>query len=330
MYTIKEYSCEDEKQWDQFIKEQSVNGTFLHSRRFLNYHPEGRFEDASLMIRDSKNKLVAICPGCVIYNADGEKTFFSHKGSTYGGIIIASKYYSAKYVMPLVQELEDYLRDNGYKHVYYKSTADIFCKERSALLEYAFYNQGYTEYKELNTYIDYGNYKEDVVSNFTQGKRTHVHSCEREGLVTREIFDDDDVATYYDILCENLSKYDLKPVHTLAELLEFKNSRLKDEVGFFGTYLGDVMVSGGMLFYFRNANVAHTQYLSSRSDYLALSPMTYTYYWIIREMRERGFKYLSWGIATEDFGRFLNEGLIANKESYGSTYGNNMTYYKKL
>lgn len=37
---IEKYRAEYEKQWDQFIQEKSVNGTFLQERRFLNYHRE--------------------------------------------------------------------------------------------------------------------------------------------------------------------------------------------------------------------------------------------------------------------------------------------------
>lgn len=327
MYTFVKYEDSNSKIWDDFVRDLSVNGTFLHSRNFLSYHPKERFTDNSLMIYDEKNHLIAVCPACVIED-NGKKIFFSHKGSTFGGLIISAKYYSAKYVMPMVEEFESYLRSEGFNEVYIKTTADIFCKSGSALLEYAFYQHKWTEYKDLNTYLDYSTYKEDIASNFTQGKRTHVHKCEKEGLITRPITDDKEVADYYEILKENLSKYDLKPVHSLEELLDFKNSRLKKEVEFFGTFLDDVMVSGGMMFYFKEANVAHTQYLSSRAEYLALSPMTYTYYWIIKEMRDRGYKYLSWGVASEDFGSYLNMGLIANKESYGSTYGNYLTYHK--
>ena len=286
MYGFVEYDDSKMTQWDEFVENASVNGTFLHTRRFLSYLPAGRFSDASVMIYDEKNHLIAVCPACCI-NEDNKKIYFSHKGSTFGGLIVSAKYYTARYVMPLVEELEEYLRANDYDEVYLKNTADIYCQSGSALLEYAYFHHGYTEYKDLNPFLDFGNYKEDILSNFTQGKRTHVHKCEKEGLITRPIFDDAEVKEYYEILCENLSKYDLAPVHTAQELLDFKNNRLKDEVGFFGTFKDDVMVAGGMMFYFRKANVAHTQYLSARSDYLALSPMTYTYYCIISEMRKK-------------------------------------------
>ena len=74
---IEKYRAEYEKQWDQFIQEKSVNGTFLQERRFLNYHREGRFKDCSILFFDKTN-LIAVCPACEVLQ-DGKKTFYSHK-----------------------------------------------------------------------------------------------------------------------------------------------------------------------------------------------------------------------------------------------------------
>lgn len=326
MFRFEPYSREQEQEWDRFIAEKSVNGTFLQSRRFLNYHPEGRFQDCSLMIYNSKNNLAAICPACEIIN-EGKRTFFSHKGTTFGGIIVDKKHHNAKYITALIAELKEYLKEAGYDEAYLKMTSDIFSSIESDLFQYAFQYHGFQEYKELSTYIHYASYKAEILSNFAQGKRTNVHNCIKEGLEVRELTEDAQIAEFYDILCENLEKYDTKPVHTLEELLEFKNSRLTEECGFFGVYMGEEMIAGSMMFYFDRAGCAHTQYLAARQAYNKLSPMTFMYYSMIVEMKERGYKNISWGTATEDLGRVLNMGLITSKEDFGSAYCNNLTYY---
>ena len=331
LYSIVRFAEADEKSrsiWDAFIK-VSINGTFLQSRRFLNYHPKDRFRDHSVVFYNDKNCLVAVCPACETED-NGKKIFYSHKGSTYGGLILSEEIYKAKHIIPLIQNLEKYLISCGFNEIYLKITPDIFSIERTSLLEYALYYNGYIEYKELNPFIEYSSYKDNIISNFSQGKRSHVNKCIREHMETHVINSDEDVGIYYDILCENLSKYNLKPVHTINELLDFKNSRLKNECQFLGTYLKNEMVAGGMVFFFEKTKTAHTQYLSAKADYLKLSPVTFLYYYLIDEMRKRGYQRLSWGICTEDFGRYLNEGLISSKEDYGSTYSNNLTYYKKL
>lgn len=49
----------------------------------------------------------------------------------------------------------------------------------------------------------------------------------------------------------------------LPELWEFKSSRLPEIAEFYGVFEGERMVAGGMTFYFEQANVVHTQYLSA-------------------------------------------------------------------
>ena len=63
MFTFKKFCDSYENIWDEFLNE-SVNGTFLQSRRFLNYHPKGKFIDCSIMVYDEKNRLCAIVPAC--------------------------------------------------------------------------------------------------------------------------------------------------------------------------------------------------------------------------------------------------------------------------
>ena len=234
MFHFEKYNEKDEKKWDDFVMEKSINGTFLQTRRFLNYHPKDRFVDESIIIYNKKNNIAAVCPACLI-EEDGKRIFFSHKGTTFGGIITDKKHYRAKYIIDMVKEFKEYLLQEKFDEMYLKMTSDIFSDAESDLFQYAFQYNNFKEFKELSTYVDLNNYKEDILSNFAQGKRTNVHNCIKEGLVTRELETDDEIKVFYDILCENLAKYDTKPVHTIEELLEFKNDRLKNECGFFGT-----------------------------------------------------------------------------------------------
>ncbi len=329
MFQFRYYEDTNEKEWDQFITEKSINGTFLQSRNFLNYHPKGRFKDVSLMIYNAKNNLAALCPGCEV-ELDGKRVFYSHRGTTFGGIIIDKKHYCAKYVVAMIEELKQFLKEEGFEAVYLKQTSDIFSKVESDLFQYAYQYHGFTEYKELSTYVDFDGYKEDITSNFAQGKRTNVNNCIKEGLVLKELESEAEIKEFYDILCENLGKYDTKPVHTIEELLEFKNSRLTKECGFFGVYKDEKMLAGSMMFYFDNIRVAHTQYLAARQAYGKLSPMTYMYYCMLQAMRQRDYRLVSWGTATENLGQYLNMGLITSKEDFGSSYCNNLTYYCDL
>ena len=207
MYKIVPFHIENEKIWDEFVMHQSINGTFLHTRRFLNYHPKDRFQDCSVLLYCDE-ELAAVCPANVV-EENGRKTFFSHKGSTYGGLVIAKKYYKAKYVLPMVEELKAYLQSGGYDELYLKLTPRIFSQSDS-LLEYACYYNGFSEYKELNPYIEYENYAEPVIKNFSQGKRTHVHKCEREGIQVKTLCTDAEIGEYTRTILIHMMKFCVK------------------------------------------------------------------------------------------------------------------------
>ena len=73
------------EEWDAFVR-TSKNGTFLHERRFMDYHAD-RFSDCSLMIYED-NELVALFPA----NWDAnEFVLYSHQGLTYGGLLLTSE-----------------------------------------------------------------------------------------------------------------------------------------------------------------------------------------------------------------------------------------------
>lgn len=325
-YTIIKYTDNYEEEWDRFVLEQSMNGTFLHSRRFLNYHPTGRFIDSSYVVYDEKNHLVAVCSACEKME-NGEKVLFSHGGSTYGGIIICDRVYKTSKLVALVSQLKERWKQDDFQRVILKQTPDLFCKRSVDLLEYVLYYAGFQEWKELNLYVDLKEYtEENVLSHFSQGKRTNVHNCQKAGLECRKISTHEEIELFVELLSMTLEKYGKKPVHIADELFEFQQKRLHEECELFGIFnVNGDMLAGAMMFYFKNG-VAHTQYLCADSAYNTLSPMTFAYYSMIIEMMRKGYDKLSWGITTEDNGYYLNKGLTNSKESFGSRYTINRTY----
>ena len=56
------------------------------------------------------NTLTACVLGCE-WIEEGEKVFFSHKGTTFGGIVIGKQIYNATSINELMDCMEDYLRN---------------------------------------------------------------------------------------------------------------------------------------------------------------------------------------------------------------------------
>lgn len=320
------YSNEYEQLWDDFVMTKSVNGTFLQTRRFLNYHVPGKFHDVSLMVFDGQ-RLAAVCPAnCIIEN---KKIFVSHMGATFGGLVISPKYYYAEKLIDLICIFDQYLKAQNYEKCILKTTPELFSKKSSSLLEYSLQYHGYESYAELNTYIDLTK-PGDIKNYFDRNKNRNIKKCEQHDLIFKELISNQEICDFYELLCINLSKYNLKPIHTQKEILEFKNSRLKAETKFYGVYHNNIQMAGGMMFLFKQTSTIHAQNLSADYHFTEFSPITYLYYKVIEQAQKDGYQRLSWGISTENHGEILNFSLMRNKESYGSDYSLNRTFVKEF
>ena len=50
---IEKYNDNYENIWDNFVDNESINGTIYHTRKFLNYHQKDRFEDVIYYIHNN-------------------------------------------------------------------------------------------------------------------------------------------------------------------------------------------------------------------------------------------------------------------------------------
>lgn len=325
-FSVKLYEPSMEDRWDSFVLNNAYNGTFLQTRNFLNYHPVERFNDSSLVIFKGESEIAAVVPASVIEGEEG-KIFLSHPGSTFGGLVIGESLYSIRNVGSMLDVLEEYLRDGGFSGARLKQSSQIFSAKSNDLLEYLFFQRGWNESKEISFVIDFNEYDPDVLSNFTSSRRRDFRYAAKNDLTFRELASDEEIESFYGLLCDNLQKYDAIPVHTLAELMEFKNSRLTENVAFYGVFAGDTLVAASMVFLFRN-QVFHTQYLSASPDHLDLFPSNYLDTKLIEHARDAGFRFFSFGISTEENGKNLNESLAIFKEGFGTSYSNNKAFEK--
>jgi hypothetical protein len=110
------------------------------------------------------------------------------------------------------------------------------------------------------------------------------------------------------------AKYGVRPTHTPAEI-RLLADRFPANIKLFAAYRGAAML-GGMIV-FETPHVAHAQYIASTDEGRELGALdAVTDHLLNRVYRDKS--YFDFGISTEQDGRYLNEGLIENKESYGA------------
>ena len=320
MYEILPYSPELDKRLDHFVECESVNGTFLQTRRFLNYHPADRFTDASFALEKS-GTIVAYFPGVA-----KEQTFVSHAGTTFGGPIIAKSFYSGSRLLEILKEADQYLTSR-FKNIRFKITPAIFAEESPDLLEYMLEHMGYTRHTELSSYCTLQS-GVDPLENCDKECRRIFKKSEIEGIRFGNLEKTEDFETFYHFLEISKSKHNVHPVHTLQELYDLKDNRIPDHIRFRGIWDNDTLVAAMMLFLFEGTKTIHGQYIAPNPDYEKFQPTTALYVRVMREAAQEGYKQISWGISTEDGGNYLNESLLRFKESLGAKACVNVRYEK--
>ena len=191
------------------MESESVNGTFLQTRRFLNYHPAGRFTDASFALEKS-GTIVAYFPGVA-----KEQTFVSHAGTTFGGPIIAKSFYSGSRLLEILKEADQHLTSR-FKNIRFKITPAIFAEESPDLLEYMLEHMGYTRHTELSSYCTLHS-GVDPLENCDKECRRIFKKSEIEAIRFGNLEKTEDFETFYHFLEISKSKHNVHPVHTLQE-----------------------------------------------------------------------------------------------------------------
>lgn len=300
MIRVEKYTNSHREAWNKLVKE-SKNGTFLYERDFIEYHAH-RFTDHSLLFYYKEN-LVAVMP------ANAEPTLLAtHRGLTWGGIISTDKM-TTVLMMELVQALVQYMQTSGFKKLYYKAAPAIFHKYPSSEDLYALYRAGaQLVRREVSSVIDIAQPQLLAHRNVRNLKKNEKEVIRLEHT--------DNYADFMKIVETLLQeKYKTKPTHTLQEI-QYLKAKFPDHIHLLQAYAADELL-GGVIYYVMGQTI-HTQYIAFTDSGKNKGAMSV----VVKELLERytssqGYRYLSFGISTENEGKVLNDNLITSKENLG-------------
>lgn len=298
MMELKRYQKSNKKEWDNFI-DKSRFDTFLFKRDFMDYHAD-RFNDCSFMFY-RKGKLAAILPGNV-----ANKTWYSHQGLTYGGLITSNKI-SINDVLEIFENLNNELRANNIEEVIYKPTPHIYHIYPSEEDLYALFTLKAEKIAcNLSTTI--------LLENripFIESRKSGIRKALREGL---SVIEHRDFSSFWSLLEENLEKtHGVKPVHSLQEIHKLKDA-FPNNIRLFCTVSKGSVIGGSLLFIMRNR--VHVQYISSNETGKELGALDLLFHELINGHFTH-FQSFDFGHSTEKNGYLLNNGLIFQKEGFG-------------
>lgn len=307
---IVAYSAEFQQAWDDFVA-GAVNGTVFHSRRFLAYHPEGRFSDQSLLALDG-GAIAAVMPAAWRDVPGVGRVLVSHPGASYGGPVFAPRASSAL-IMDCLAAFEDRARELGAAALQMRLPPHVFHEWPLESLEFALRFRSYELLaSELTCAVDLTATAEDVLASVAPACRRNIKKALRSDL---EVGDSDDFAQYWDILAENLQRHhQVTPTHSLEEILRVREL-LGDRVRLVVARRGERILAGTVLFAC-NRHAVHTFYMASRDEDREVRPLNLVLYHALRSARDEGFRHLNFGVSTPG-GTSVNWGLLRFKESFG-------------
>lgn len=300
MLKLQEYQPSFEAQWDAFVN-KSCNGTIFHQQRFLGYHDKGKFIDRSLVLTNTQNEIVCVFPAAV-----SEGQLWSHPGASFGGPVINQIGIEA--MLDIVNMIDNYARDNHFDGVSMVLTPNVFHTEPVEGMEFALFYSGYrTLAIELSICVPL-----DGVTYASRRKRGIIRATNC-GIEVRESFN---LSRYWDILETNLRvRHSTTPTHTVGELEKLK-FMYPEKIRLFGAFYKGLMVAG-VIVIINNSTSFETFYIAQDYKYEHMRAMDAVINHVIGWGVNEGFKYLNFGITSEDRGNNINFGLAKFKEEFG-------------
>lgn len=296
---IKRYTPDLSVAWNDFVA-AATNGTFLHDRRFMDYHSD-RFDDHSLIF-ESDGKIIACLPANRV-----DDTLQSHGGLTFGGLLVKPAT-SAAQVVQIFASLRDDLLRQGIGALNYKPVPHIFHAQPAEADIYALCNAGARQVRtDLSAAIPLRR-----KLSFSSGRKYGAKKAAKAGLTTSETTD---FAAFWDVLGAVLDqRHDARPTHSLDEIKRL-NAAFPKRIRLFAAFEGARLLAGVVLFDF--GRTVHCQYMASSGDGRDLGALDLVVQSLVNEtFADRDW--FSFGISTTAEGRELNVGLSRQKEMFGA------------
>lgn len=300
MLTCRAYDESQRSAWDNFV-DACRTPLFFFKRNYLDYHAD-RFMDSSFIF-SKEEAIVAIFPAS--HHGD---TLSSHGGLTYGGLLLSDKARSSD-VLEISALLAEQARALGFKKIIYKAIPYLFYARGAQEDLYAIFNL-------LNAKI----FRRDLSSviylnnrmKLSRGRKERISRANKLGL---SIEDSSDWFSFHELLTLVLQRHGVSPVHSVTEL-EYLSSQFPTHIQLKTIKKENQLLAGTLLFKFHNT--VHAQYLATSEEGKKVGALDVLIEACIEESKQLGYQYFSLGASTLEQGKKLNEGLIAQKETFGA------------
>jgi hypothetical protein len=284
--------------WDNFVS-SAKSSHFFFQRDYMEYHSD-RFKDSSFLFFNSK-KLMAVLPA----NLESD-TLYSHQGLSFGGLIFSGSM-TANLMLEIFSELIAYLRDEGIKKIIYKAIPYIYHSYPAQEDLYALQINGAELYRrDISSAL--------VLSGDIKFQERRLRAVKKARASELTVTESDDYESFWALLTKNLQeKFKKKPVHNLDEI-KYLAKQFPDEIKLYLAKDSSSVLAGTILY--KNKTVLHTQYLANSEEGKACGALDLIIDYLINDLFRASNLFFDFGISCEDEGKYLNNGLIEQKEGF--------------
>ena len=300
--TVRQFEERDSVEWDRFCGE-SLQGTFLHTRRFLSYHGE-RFDDRSLIV-EQDGRWAGIFPAARTGQAS---MIISHPGITYGGVLHRGVLFGSRMIAAL-EAIVLYYAEMGFQRLLYKAVPVFYHRVAAQDDLYALFRLGAMRTRcDLSSTIDLMNQR-----IMTERRRRGERRAVKAGVVVVE--GREWLRAFWGVLESNLERrYQTRPVHSIDEI-EILADRFPAEIRCLCALREDRLIAGTLLFL--TTTTVHAQYIAATEEGLQLSALDALFVQAISATRQDVHRWFDFGTSNEQGGQVLNDGLYTFKTEFG-------------
>lgn len=309
-FSIKQYTAADREVWNTATDSIVRQPSFLFNRHYMEYHSD-RFKDASLIVTDAKDKVLALFPANVCRTNDLRVE--SHGGLTYGGLL-TSPHLTTQLMGDVINGIIAHYQAQGFNSLIYKPIPYIYddypCQED---LYWLFRHNATLFTRQIASVIDLEHPYPMSTLRKRKVKKAEKLACLRMELGPQHL------KAYWLILDAVLqARHDAQPVHTLNEIEQLMQ-RFKHNIQLAVCidHTNNEVLAGCLLYI--TPHVIHVQYIASSDRGCELGALDLLFRNLITAapVLYKGVRYFDFGTCNEQGGRYLNEGLIFQKEGFG-------------